>query len=261
MAVKYPESLGFKSGESGTHTSRTLMLAELSALLAVVGPGATREEFVQAIVEDNVLGKSTASTRRSSAQRLCELYALDTTVPIFRALRRLWAADRESQPLLALLSGLARDPLLRCTAPAVLGLQEGQSFSRDAATEALRLHAGSRLNDAILGKVVRNTAASWTQSGHLTGRTFKKRLRVTATPAAVTLALLLGYLQGLRGPGLLRTLWCEVLDATPQTLAALSSRAAMAGLLRFRQSGDVVEIGFPDLLTQAENERSAHGQD
>jgi hypothetical protein len=256
---RYPEQLGFKSGTSGTHTSRTLMFAELSMLLAAVGQGATREEFVHAVVEENVLGKSTASTRRISAQRLTELYALDTTIPIFRLLQKLWATDRDSQPLLALLSGLARDPLLRCTASAVIGLRDGQSFDRDSTTEALKLHAGKRLNEAIIDKVVRNSAASWTQSGHLTGRTFKKRQRVKPTAASVTMALFLGFLQGLRGGGLLKTLWCEVLDSTPETLAGIASRASTSGLMRFRQSGDVIEIGFPELLTNAENERTTHG--
>lgn len=256
---RYPEQLGFKFGESGTHTSRTLMLKELSALLAAVGQGAVREEFVKAVVEDNVLGKSTTSTRRISAQRLTELYALDTAVPTFRLLRRLWSLDPDSQPLLALLSGLARDPLLRCTAPSVIGLREGQSFDRDAMTAALTLHAGKRLNGAIIDKVVRNAAASWTQSGHLVGRTFKRRQRVRPSPASVSMALFLGYLQGLRGAGLLRTLWCEVLDSSPETLAGIASRASMAGLMRFRQSGDVLEIGFPDLLTNIENEKASHG--
>jgi hypothetical protein len=256
---QYPEQLGFKAGTSGTHTSRTLMLGELSALLAAVGQGATREEFVHAIVEDNALAKSTTSTRRISAQRLTELYALDTTVPTFRLLQRLWPIDRDSQPLLALLSGLARDPLLRCTAPTVIGLRDGQSFDRDATTEALKLHAGKRLNEAIIDKVVRNAAASWTQSGHLVGRTFKRRKRVKPAPASVTMALFLGYLQGLRGAGLLRTLWCEVLDSTPEAIAGIASRASMSGPMRFRQSGDVIEISFPDLLTNAENERTTHG--
>lgn len=256
---RYPEQLGFKSGTSGTHTSRTIMLEELSMLLAAAGQGATREEFVHAVVEDNVLGKSTTSTRRISAQRLTELYALDTTVPIFRLLQKLWTIDRDSQPLIALLSALARDPLLRCTAPTVIGVREGQSFDRDATTEALKLYAGKRLNDAIVDKVVRNAAASWTQSGHLVGRTFKKRQRVKPSPAAVTMALFLGYLQGLRGAGLLRTLWCEVLDSTPEALAGIASRASMSGLMRFRQLGEVVEISFPDLLSNAENERTTHG--
>lgn len=259
-AQPFPQSLGFKSGSSGTLTSRTLMLEELTSLLPSLGAQADRSDFAHAVIEQNVLGKSTSSTRRITLQRLTELYALDGTVPLFRALRRLWIVDPESGPLLSLLCGLARDPLLRATARSIISLREGQGFDRIGCADALRHHTGDRLNDAILDKVVRNAAASWTQSGHLAGRTFKKRQRVTPTPAAVTMALFLGYLQGLRGAGLFQTIWCEVLDSTPETLSSLAARASAAGLLRFRQSGDVIEIGFPDLLTKAEDELATHGQ-
>lgn len=257
----FPEDLGFKAGESGTHTSRTIMLEELTALLASAEGATRREEFTQLIVGENILGKSTASTRRITAQRLGELYALDTSVPVFRALQRLWAVDRDAQPALALLCSLARDPLLRASAPAVLGLREGQSFDRDAMATALRAHAGNRLNPGILDKVARNAASSWTQSGHLCGRTLKRRQRMRATPVAVAFALLLGYLQGLRGTALWRTSWCEALDSSPESLSALASRAAHAGLLRFRQSGEIIEISFPELLTKQETALTAHGPD
>jgi len=256
----YPEDLGFKSGTSGTHTSRTIMVDELSALLASAGDGATRDNYVQAIVDDNVLGKATASTRRLTAQRLTELYALDTSVPVFRALARLWIADREAQAVLALLSSLARDPLLRATAPAVLGLRDGQSFDRDAMAAALKAYVGSRLNESTLDKVVRNAASSWTQSGHLVGRTLKRRQYIKPTPTSVSMSIFLGYIQGLRGPLLLRTNWCEVLDSTPQILSTIAMRASLAGFMRFRQAGDVVEINFPDMLTRQESERASHGQ-
>ena len=255
----YSDDLGFRSGDKGTHTSRTLMLEEISTLLAALPATATREEYVRAIVDENVLGKATSSTRRQSAQRLTELYALDGATPIFRTLRKLWDRDREGQPLLALLSGLARDPLLRATQTPVIGLREGQSLDRDSMTSALRLCVRDRLNDEILDKVVRNASASWTQSGHLVGRTFKKRQRVRPTPASVTMALLLGFLQGIRGPGLLRSPWCEALDGSPELVAATASRAALAGMLRFRQAGDVVEASFPDLLTKVEIEKASHG--
>jgi hypothetical protein len=235
------------------------MLAELTQLLAAVDPGSAREDFLRAIVEDNVLGKSTSSTRRITAQRLSELYALDTSVVLFRALARLWPIDRDSHAVLALLCSLARDPLLRATTPSVLSLRDGQSFDRDAMASALRLHAGARLNEAILDKVVRNSASSWTQSGHLAGRMLKRRQRVTPTAVTVSMALLLGYLQGLRGPAILRTTWCEVLDSTPEALSGLATRASMAGLLRYRQAGEVIEITFPDLLTKQEHEKASHG--
>jgi len=181
-------------------------------------------------------------------------------VPIFRALRKLWDRDYEAHPLLALLSGLARDPLLRATQAAVVGLRDGQSLDRDSLTTALRLSVRDRLNAETLDKVVRNTSASWTQAGHLVGRTFKKRQRVRVSPGSATMALLLGFLQGIRGPGLLRTPWCEVLDSSPELVVATASRAAQAGMLRFRQAGEVLEIAFPDLLTKAEIERSSYGQ-
>jgi hypothetical protein len=55
------------------------MLAELRLLLAAL-PATTRPSgYRAAIVEDNVLLKRSAATRRSTAQRLVELYALETT--------------------------------------------------------------------------------------------------------------------------------------------------------------------------------------
>lgn len=257
--LRYPEELGFKSGVSGTHTSRTIMVDELSVLLASAGAATQREDFARLIVEENVLGKSTTSTRRITAQRLSELYALDTSVVLFRALVRLWPTDRDSHAVLALLCSLARDPLLRATAPSVLTLRDGQGFDRDAMAAALRAHAGARLNEAILDKVVRNAASSWTQSGHLNGRVLKRRQRIKPAPATVTMALLLGYLQGLRGPSVLRTAWCDVLDSTPETLAAMATRSSLAGHMRFRQAGEVIEISFPDLLTKQETEKASHG--
>src|ERR1035438_1262655 len=108
---------GFRWGQKGTHTSRTIMLDELRAVLAHCQPGATRDEYLSAINEDNCLGKRTAATRKLSSQRLSELYGLDPEVPLFRVMRRFWYVDKEGQPILALLLALARDPLLRINAP------------------------------------------------------------------------------------------------------------------------------------------------
>jgi hypothetical protein len=142
----------------------------------------------------------------------------------------------------------------------VIALRNGQAFDRDAMAASLKAHVGARLNEAILDKVVRNAASSWTQSGHLVGRTLKRRQHVKPTSGAVTMALLLGYLQGLRGASILRTIWCEVLDSTPEALSTLAARASMSGLMRFRKAGDVIEISFPDLLTKQETEKASHGQ-
>ena len=66
---------GFRAGERGTHTSRTMMLEELSHLLEAVPGDVAREQYADAVMEQNCLGKRTAATRKLSLQRLTELYA------------------------------------------------------------------------------------------------------------------------------------------------------------------------------------------
>lgn len=60
---------GFRSGDRGTHTSRTIMLDELSQLLDAVPGDVCRQDYVDAVTHDNCLGKRTAATRQLSLQR------------------------------------------------------------------------------------------------------------------------------------------------------------------------------------------------
>jgi hypothetical protein len=219
-----------------------MMLAELGDLLAVVPEGGARGDYLAAILEGNALGKATISGRRLSGQRLGELYGLDPALPLFRVLRRLWDFDVPGRPLLALLCALARDPLLRASADAVLRLAPDEELVRGRVLADLRDSTGSRLNDAILDKVARNTASSWSQAGHLEGRVRKLRRLVNPTPGAAAFALWLGALDGLSGEELLRTPWARVLDRGPNALLDLALRAKQLGLLHARAGGGVVEI-------------------
>ena len=119
-AIASDKKIGFRFGDKGTHSSRTIMLDELSILLRLSPLSLNREEYRKVIVQDNCLGKRTVSTRKLSHQRLSELYALDRDVLLFRVMRRLWQADERGRPLLALLLAMARDPLLRITAPPII---------------------------------------------------------------------------------------------------------------------------------------------
>ena len=224
------------------------MLEEMAYLLAATGVAATRDDYVRAVMEDNCLGKRTAATRRFSLQRLTELYGLDRRLLLFRVMRELWERHETSRPLLALLLALARDPLLRATATSVLRTPHGHEFARQPMTEALSEVAGERLNGGTLDKVVRNAASSWTQSGHLRGRSRKTRQRVRATPAATAYALLLGFGSGSRGSLLFETPWCAVLDAAEAELLEIAVAAKSLGLLDLKQSGSIIEVSFAAML-------------
>jgi len=223
------------------------MLAELSAVLGATESNAQRDDYTTAIIEGNCLAKPTTSTRRLTNQRLGEIYALDPAVPIFRILRNLWAMDQSGRPLLAVLAALARDPLLRATAPAVLSLTAGGELRRDPMRDALRTRVGERLNDSTLGKVVRNASSTWTQSGHLAGRTHKTRQLVNATPGSLAFSLYLGYSVGFRGEELLASRWVAVLDCTLASARDLALHAKRQGLIDLRVSGDVWDLGLERL--------------
>ena len=245
---------GFRWGEIGTHTSRTIMLEDLECLLKATDPQASRKDYANAVVEENCLGKRTASTRKISLQHLRELYALDPGVLLYRVLRKLWDRRDHGHALLALLLALARDPLLRATAAAVSRTPPGHEFARQPMKDALSKVVGDRLNSSTLDKVVRNAASSWTQSGHLKGRSRKTRQRVEATPIATTYALLLGFATGRRDRFLFETPWCAVLDASPGELMELAGAARRLGLLDLKQAGSVFDVSFPALLAGAEKE-------
>jgi len=253
-SAELPEVFGFRNGQHGPHASRTMMLAELRDLLAAVSADGEKTAYRDAIMEDNVLGKRTLATRRESYERLGWLYALSPDVTLFRTLRHFWDMDKAARPLLALLCASARDPLLRMTAKVVLGTPVGETLSNERMEEALALGAPGRFKQTILVKIARNAGGSWTHAGYLQGHRQKTRVRPLVTPGAVAYALLLSYLAGASGQMLLSAFWTRLLDCPQHQLPALAADASARGWIAYRQSGQVVEVRFPELLTPEEME-------
>ena len=126
-------------------------------------------------------------------------------------------------------------------------------------TDVLRDAADGRLNDNTLDKVVRNTGSSWTQSGHLHGRSRKRRTKIQPTPASTALALLLGYCLGARGKSLFDTIFCRVLDRDFDELSFLAMDARRLGFLDIKTGGGLMVLSFDAILTNHEK-RLMYGQ-
>lgn len=251
--VELPVRFGFRNGDRGTMSSRTIMLAELSAVLDRPELS-TREAIFRAVNEENILGKKTASTRKLTAKHLSELYALDEQVTLFRLLRFFWSAQPEGRPLLASLCAAARDPLLRMTAELILKAAPGELVTTEKIENFIRGRAGHRFSEVTLATVARNVSSSWQQSGHLKGVRVKMRSRPQVSPTATAYALLLGYLCGARGAMLFDTVWASLLDVSEHVLREAARDAAQRGWMNFRAVGDIVEIDFAPVLTRQEME-------
>jgi len=231
------------------------MLAELEALFRSSSPEMRVPDYRRLVVGENVLAKPTRTTREHSIRKLKALYGRDSEIAVFRILRRLWDdAGSESRPLLAMLCAQARDPLLRLSSPPVLETASGTTVDRRRIEEAVASGAPERFSESSTRAIARNVLSSFTQSGHLEGRTVKVRVRARATPVSATYAFVLAYLEGYRAQRILGAPWSALLDATPAELGALAQAASRRGLCDFRQVGDVVELRFPALLTSAEEQ-------
>jgi len=236
-------SAGLRNETTGTHTTRTLMLEDLRTLFQAVKPEAPYADYVRAVVDENVLRKATVTTRRKSLRHLRELYALDPNVPVFRVVRELWSATN-GQPLLALLCGSGRDPLLRCTADVVVKSPMDMAFEVRLLTDAVSGTFPGRFTLNVLRRIGRNVASSWTQAGLLRGRSKKVRSKPVVTQAAASFALFLGHLDGASGPALFETVWARMVDPSPSALQGLAALSSRQGWIEYRAYGGVTEVTF-----------------
>jgi hypothetical protein len=220
-----------------------MMLAELRQLLASDAYAST-DGFRRSVVQENVLGKASVSGRERSYRYLRELYGLDLGIPSFRGLARLWNHDEQAQPLIALASALMRDPALRGTASSVIGVSLGRSVTADELAEAVQETYPGSYRDTVAHKIGRNAASTWTQSGHLVGRTNKIRTRANPRPASVAYALYLASLDDVQGDLLFESLPVQSQDAPAHVLRELAREASRLGWLDYRSLGNVAEIGF-----------------
>lgn len=250
MRIDLPPSAidaGMSNEPAGTHTSRTIMLDELSALLASCPRNASYGDYVAAVVDANVLGKSTLATRRKSLRHLRELYSLRADVPVFAGLRSLWWDDSVARPLLAVLCASSRDPLLRATASGVMDAPAGSRLGSGDLADAVDEAFPHRFAAGVRARIGRNAASSWTQSGHLSGRTNKVRAQARATPAAAAYALYLGHLADETGSALFRTLWAGLLDLHEGSVRELAAGASRLGWITYRSAAAMTEVTFRHL--------------
>ena len=246
---------GFSYKRGGTHTSRTMMLEDLGALLAYMNrPEAKKGDYFQAIYNDNCLGKRSGKNRVLTYRHLVDLYSLDVTCVLFRALLYFWNRDSDGQPLLALLCTFARDSIFRTTAPFILKFPEDAGVLRESLEEFIDAQEPGRFSKATLKSTAININSTWTKSGHLRGRAKKIRSRAHPTAGSVSYALLLGYLAGSRGQALFQTKYTKLLDCTYDQAIELAEEASRKGWIVFKRVGNVIEVLFPKLINQKEME-------
>ena len=132
-----------------------------------------------------------------------------------------------------------------------------RKLSDDDVRELRRLRQSGMSQTELAARydcTAQNINATWTKSGHLKGRVKKTRSQPKATCGSMSYALLLGYLQGARGESLLNTEFTGLLDCSFERLSEFATEASRKGWIVFKRLGNVIEVRFPNLLTDQEME-------
>lgn len=255
MRIDVPEPAllhGFVNEPVGTHSSRTLMLAELTKVLNATDAGADAAGLREAAIEHNAIEKSSASGRTKTFRHLRELYAMDPDVDVFAALRVAWDGAVDERPLLAALCAIARDPVFRASASWAQRWGVGQELAKGTFAAAVAEDFPGHYSEGVRARIGRNLASSWTQSGHFEGRTRKRRTLAKAGPASLAYAMYLGHLAGATGKRLFDTVWTSILDRSPAELESLAERASRQGWIEYRASGGMIDVTFRHLAAAIE---------
>lgn len=245
--------LGFSQG--GALSSRTAMLDELELLLSAVAADADATTYRHAIVEENILQKSSASNREKTYKFLRRLYALDPTVCLFREFRRLSRFAADDSRLLAGLLAMGREPVLRRCLDMVLTVPIGEGIGRQKFEDWIRADAPGQYSESMYVSFSHNLYASFYQIGYLGESVGKARSRIRPTVgiASATYAAFLDCLHGMSGVALLQGTYSTALDLDADEHIALLTAAGRQGLLKAAYSGGVLDLAFPGFLQSNES--------
>lgn len=242
----------------GAHTSRTMLLEDLSSVLAACPADTSQDDYRAAVIDQNVAGKDSLSSRQRTFRYLRELYRLDIDDAAFRAMVRLWAHDPVGRPQIALLMAIANDQALAATSSGVLSISAGEAATSVTLAAAVEREFPGSYSPAIRAKIGRNALSSWTQAGYLhriTSRSPALRQSIDPSPGAVAMALVLGQTDGLTGERLFDTAHTAILDAPSATLHDRTHEAARKGWLEYRSRGMVTEVDLGALLADPGDSR------
>ena len=227
------------------HTSRTMMLAELSRIMAHgIEQGSFEVSFA-----DNVAGKLSKANKDKTNKALRKVYSFDPSDPAFAAFLWFWKNSPEADhPILALLFAISNDFLLSESIEIVQNTPLNQKVTVESLEDNLaRLHPG-RYSTVTLRSISKNLASSWKQAGFILGKVKNIRVQPEISYRVVTFGMLLGYLEGMRGEFLLASKYIRALCLPESGARDLIGEAARRDLLQYQYSGHVTTILFPNLL-------------
>ncbi len=227
------------------HSNRTIMFAELAK---VMNYGIENDNFVESLYE-NVINKATQSGITKTTRLLKNLYDFDLSEPGFIAFRHFWNISGElDRPILAILYAIGKDYLLAESIPVLYNIKPGEKVSIEQIEYIIESQHPRKYSNNTKRSSAQNIASSWKQAGFITGKVKNIRTQPDINYQVVGFALLLAYLNGIRGDFMLKSNWVNALFLDENTFRSLAIEAGKRDLLQYQFAGNVTSITFNNLL-------------
>lgn len=237
---------------SSVHLARTYMFDELQAVLDATPTNATKEDFYNAIVNENCLAKDTVKNREVSYTKLKLAYTMNPENNSFILLRRLYDLYPNDFQLTAFLCTYVRDYLLRDATEYLQTFSIGTEITSKMIEPIIMSKYPNRYSERMVQSMCRNFIGTFYKSGHLEGlKTRKTRTFAKPNISAIVYAAALAHAQGKRGSFICDNEFIKAIDCTKEAAFSLLSDADSKGIVKVRSLGDVMEVSFPiaeDLL-------------
>jgi len=229
------------------HTGRTIMFKELQK---VMNHGLDNDDYVEAI-KQNVFNKATKSGVSYTAKFLRRLYDFDMSLPTFKAFKHFWhIANERDKPILALIYAIGSDYQLKNSIPVINNTEIGEKVTVESIESNIENLDPKKYTSNTLRSMAQNIASSWKQAGFITGKVKNIRTKPDINYLVLTFALLMAYLNGLRGDFILTSDWVKGLTLDERTIRSLAIEAAKRDLLQYKYAGNVTSITFKNLLNK-----------
>lgn len=231
--------------EKTVHTSRTIMFAELAK---VMNYGIENDNYFDSL-QQNVISKATQSGITKTSRYLKSLYDLDVSLPQFLAFKHFWSiASEQDKPLLTIIYAIGNDYQLKNSISVINNTEVGKKVTIESIESHFENLYPQKYSANTKRSMAQNIASSWKQAGFITGKVKNIRTQPEINYSVVTFAVLLAYLNGLRGDFILKSEWVKALSLDERTVRSMAIEAGKRDLLQYQFAGNVTSITFKNLL-------------
>jgi hypothetical protein len=229
------------------HTSRTIMFLELSKVMDF----SIENDNYQESMSNNVFAKKSYDGISKTTNYLNQLYGFDLSSAKFKAFKYFWLlCDDSEKSIISLVFAINNDFLLQESIDVLVNFKIGDKVEIETLMENIEKYHPGRFTENTLRSVAQNVASSWKQAGFITGKVKNIRTEPEITYRVVSFAMLLAFIDGLRGDFIFQNNCILSLCISENKIRELAVEASKRDYLQYQFAGAVTAISFDNLINK-----------